>query len=388
MLKAVHFGAGNIGRGFIGYLLSKSGYEITFVDISKELVESINNYKRYNVIILKDNVEKEVVKNIKAIHIDDKEKLSKAILDADIITTSVGANNLKSIGEKLINYLKIRKANTDKPLNIMACENALFATNILKDTVLKNSDEDFIEDVNQKIGFPNTAVDRIVPNVEIKKELPIDVAVEDFYEWDIEKKAIIGDLNIKGAELVDDLEPYIERKLFLLNGAHATTAYLGYLKGYKYIHEAIEDDFIRNIVSRMQEEASLALSRKHNIKKDDLEGYASKVIKRFKNPYLKDEVVRVGREPTRKLAGNDRLMMPAKFCYEIGVMPQFILYGIAAGFLFDYKEDPKACEIQDGIKNFGLEKTISKVTGLEENNDLLQEIVKKYKELKETFRKR
>lgn len=388
MLKAVHFGAGNIGRGFIGYLLSKSGYEITFVDISKELVESINNYKRYNAIILKDNVEKEVVKNIKAIHIDDKEKLSKAILDADIITTSVGANNLKSIGEKLINYLKIRKANTDKPLNIMACENALFATNILKDTVLKNSDEDFIEDVNQKIGFPNTAVDRIVPNVEIKKELPIDVAVEDFYEWDIEKKAIIGDLNIKGAELVDDLEPYIERKLFLLNGAHATTAYLGYLKGYKYIHEAIEDDFIRNIVSRMQEEASLALSRKHNIKKDDLEGYASKVIKRFKNPYLKDEVVRVGREPTRKLAGNDRLMMPAKFCYEIGVMPQFILYGIAAGFLFDYKEDPKAYEIQDGIKNFGLEKTISKVTGLEENNDLLQEIVKKYKELKETFRKR
>lgn len=137
MLKAVHFGAGNIGRGFIGYLLYKSGYEITFVDISKELVESINNYKRYNVIILKDNVEKEEVKNIKAIHIEDEENLSKAIVDADIITTSVGANNLKSIGEKLRNYLKIRKANIDKPLNIMACENALFATNILKNSILE-----------------------------------------------------------------------------------------------------------------------------------------------------------------------------------------------------------------------------------------------------------
>jgi len=138
----------------------------------------------------------------------------------------------------------------------------------------------------------------------------------------------------------------------------------------------------------MQEEASLALSKKHNIKKDVLSQYASKVIKRFKNSYLKDEVVRVGREPTRKLSVNDRLMMPAKFCYEIGVMPQFILYGIAAGFLFDYKEDPKACEIQDDIRNLGLEKTISKVTGLEENSDLLQEIVKKYKELKEAFGKR
>ncbi|ABY95570.1 MULTISPECIES: mannitol-1-phosphate 5-dehydrogenase [Thermoanaerobacter] len=388
MLKAVHFGAGNIGRGFIGYLLYKSGYEITFVDISKELVESINNYKRYNVIILKDNVEKEEVKNIKAIHIEDEENLSKAIVDADIITTSVGANNLKSIGEKLRNYLKIRKANIDKPLNIMACENALFATNILKNSILEKGDKDFIEYVNQKIGFPNTAVDRIVPNVDIKKELPIDVAVEDFYEWDIEKKAIIGDLNIKGAELVDDLEPYIERKLFLLNGAHATTAYLGYLKGYKYIHEAIQDDFIRNIVSKMQEEASIALSKKHNIKIDNLREYSNKVIKRFKNSYLKDEVVRVGREPTRKLSGNDRLMMPAKLCYEIGITPKFILYGIAAGFLFDYKEDPQACKIQDDIKNFGLEKTISKITGLEENSDLLHEIVKKYKELKETFRKR
>jgi mannitol-1-phosphate 5-dehydrogenase len=80
--------------------------------------------------------------------------------------------------------------------------------------------------------------------------------------------------------------------------------------------------------------------------------------------------------------------MPAKFCYEIGVMPQFILYGIAAGLLFDYKEDPQACKIQDDIKNFGLEKTISKITGLEENSDLLHEIVKKYKELKETFKKK
>ncbi|MGB9679127.1 MAG: mannitol-1-phosphate 5-dehydrogenase [Thermoanaerobacteraceae bacterium] len=387
MLKAVHFGAGNIGRGFIGYLLYKSGYEITFVDISKELVESINNYKKYNVIILKDNVGKEEVKDIKAIYLGDEENLSKAILDADIITTSVGANNLVSIGEKLKNYLNIRKATIDKPLNIMACENVLFATNIIKNSILENEHKDFIEYVNQKIGFPNTAVDRIVPNVDIKKELPIDVAVEDFYEWDIEKKSIIGDLSIKGAELVDDLEPFIERKLFLLNGAHATTAYLGYLKGYKYIHEAIDDDFIKNIVSGMQEEASLALSKKHNIKIDNLREYSIKVIKRFKNPYLKDEVVRVGREPLRKLSVNDRLMMPAKLCSEIGVMPKFILYGIAAGFLFDYEEDPQALKIQDEINNFGLEKTISKITGLEENSNLLHEIERKYKELKETTKK-
>lgn len=387
MLRAVHFGAGNIGRGFIGYLLYKSGYEVTFVDISKELVDSINNYRRYSIFIMGDNIAKEEIKDVKAIHIDDEENLTKAIIDADIITTSVGVNNLKDIGKKLMRCLKEREKNNDKTLNIMACENALFATNILKDSITENCDDDLLRYMKQKIGFPNTAVDRIVPNVNIEKELPIDVAVEDFYEWDIEKNAIKGELNIEGVELVDNLEPFIERKLFLLNGAHATTAYLGYLKGYKYIHEAIKDNYIKDIVSKMQDEASLGLNKKHNIEIDSLKEYSNKVIERFKNSYLKDEVSRVGRDPVRKLSGNDRLVSPAKLCYEAGKVPTHILYGIAAGFLFDYEGDTRAQEIQNDIMNIGIKKTISKITGLGENSELLMDIVEKYNELKEIKRK-
>ncbi|MDE4542175.1 mannitol-1-phosphate 5-dehydrogenase [Thermoanaerobacterium sp. R66] len=381
MKKAVHFGAGNIGRGFIGSLLYKSGYDIYFVDVFKELVDNINKFKSYNIFILGNDIKKEVVDGVKAIHIDDEENLLKAIADADVITTSVGVNNLYGIGEKLAYYLERRFEKNDLPLDIMACENALFATNILRDSIYKNSSETLKAYLDEKVGFPNTAVDRIVPNVDIEKETPIDVAVEEFFEWDIEKDAVKGDFDIKGCELVDDLEPYIERKLFLLNGSHATTAYLGYLKGYKYIHEAILDDTIDKIVRNLQLEASFGLNNKHKIEMDKLKEYSDKVIERFKNPHLKDEVVRVGRDPVRKLSNGDRLVSPAKLSFETGLMPENILYGIAAGFAFDYKDDPKAMEIQESINTLGLEETVKKVTGLDETI-LIDKIVKKYKELK------
>ncbi|AEF16983.1 Mannitol-1-phosphate 5-dehydrogenase [Thermoanaerobacterium xylanolyticum LX-11] len=381
MKKAVHFGAGNIGRGFIGSLLYKSGYDIYFVDVFKELVDNINKFKSYNIFILGNDIKKEVVDGVKAIHIDDEKNLLKAIEDADVITTSVGVNNLYGIGEKLAYYLERRFEKNDLPLDIMACENALFATNILRDSIYKNSSETLKAYLDEKIGFPNTAVDRIVPNVDIEKETPIDVAVEEFFEWDIEKDAVKGDFDIKGCELVDDLEPYIERKLFLLNGSHATTAYLGYLKGYKYIHEAILDETIDKIVKNLQLEASFGLNNKHKIGIDKLKEYSDKVIERFKNPHLKDEVVRVGRDPVRKLSNGDRLVSPAKLSFETGLMPENILYGIAAGFAFDYKDDPKAMEIQESISTLGLEETVKKVTGLDETI-LIDKIVKKYKELK------
>lgn len=385
MLKAVHFGAGNIGRGFIGSLLYKSGYEVLFVDISKELVDNINKYGKYNIFVLGNNILKEEVKNVRAINISDDEDLSDAIYNADIITTSVGVNNLQSIGKLLAKHLK-RRVKNSKSLNIMACENALFATNKLKDSVLDNVDTEVLNYINSNVGFPNTAVDRIVPNVDIKKESPIDVAVENFFEWDIEKNAIKGNIDIDGAELVDNLEPFIERKLFLLNGAHATTAYLGYLMGFKYIHEAIRDKTIEKIVVELQKEASKGLNSKHNIPLESLSEYSNKVIERFKNNYLKDEVVRVGRDPIRKLSNNDRLVSPAKLCLKLGVIPYNLAYGIAAGFAFDYQNDKSAVEIQDDIKKMGIRKTVIKVTSLEEDSSFINEIVNKYEELIKKYR--
>lgn len=387
-MKAVHFGAGNIGRGFIGYLQYKSGYEVTFVDISDFLVDAINKYKSYTVITLSNSESKEEVKNVSAIHLKDMEALEKAISEADLITTSIGANNLTSTGKVLKELLEKRVQVNTNELDIIACENALFATDILKKAIFDGASVELTEYLQEKVGFPNSAVDRIVPNVNIEKELPIDVAVEDFYEWDIEKNKIKINSGIKGAEYVDKLGPYLERKLFLLNGAHATIAYIGYLKGYKFIHEAItKDEFIRNTAIGFHNEGIKALSIKHGINIEELNKYSKKIIGRFENPYLQDELSRVGRDPVRKLSSNDRLVTPLKLCYGLNMEADNILTGIASGFLFDCEDDEKAQEIQNNIKANGIGKAVRDITGISEDDVIAAEIVKKYEKLKAEYSK-
>lgn len=382
-MKAVHFGAGNIGRGFIGYLLYKSNYDITFVDIFDRVVDDINKYKRYTVTTLSTSPNKEKVENIMAVNLKDSNSLEKEILEADLITTSLGLNNLKNTGELLRGFLKKRSEVSKKPLDVIACENALLATDVLKKAIFDGADENLKEYLEKYVGFPNCAVDRIVPNVKLKRELPIDVAVEGFYEWDIEKNKIKVNNNIKGAEYVEKLDPYLERKLFLLNGAHATIAFLGYLKKYKFIHEAIKDKEIKKIIVGFHKEAVQALSIKHKININILKEYSNKLLKRFENEYLKDDVTRVGRDPVRKLSLNDRLITPLKLCDNLKIDFNDILYGIAAGYLFDYKEDEKAQQIQKIIKEDGINKAIADISQIKEGEYLNNMIADRYKELKE-----
>ena len=384
-MQVMHFGAGNIGRGFVGDLLSKSDYKIIFVDVVDSIVNSINKHNQYSVVTVGNEINKRVVKSVIAINIKDIESLKDEILDTDLITTSVGMSNLKSIGYTLKDLLNYKMKKNNSKLDIIACENALFASNILKDTLLENTDEEFKKYIEENVGFPNCTVDRIVPNIDIKKELDIDVGVESFCEWDIEKDKVKVNNSIKDANYVDNLGLYLERKLFLLNGAHAAIAYLGYLKSYKYIHEAIRDEYIRKIVFGYQDEVILALKNKYNINFIDLENldaYSKKTVLRFKNPYLKDEVIRVGRDPIRKLSYNDRLISPLKLCNEYKIEPNNICIILAAGYLFDYSKDKEAQEIQKYIIKFGLRKAIFKFSNLEGEKYLVERIEERYIELK------
>ena len=366
MLKAIHFGAGNIGRGFIGYLLSKSNYNVTFVDIADELVNDINKYKKYEVITLSNTKTKELVENVKAINLKGKKALKEEIINADLITTSIGANNLVSTGKLLRELLEFRRLVNNKPLDIIACENALFATDIIKNSILEDASEELKLYLEEYVGFPNSAVDRIVPNTKSIKECPIDVAVEDFFEWDIEKNKVKVNKDIKGAEYTENLEPYLERKLFMLNGAHATVAYLGYQKKYNFIHEAILDGEIRKMALNFHKSAIKALNIKHKMTIESLEEYSDKVIRRFENIYLQDVVSRVGRDPIRKLSNRDRLVSPLKLCLEYGIEYSAIVTGIAAGLAFDDIEDPKAIYVQNLIKEKDIEYTVEEVCGLED----------------------
>lgn len=303
------------------------------------------------------------------------------IKEAEILTTAVGLRILPFIAPAIAKGIVARKeAGIEAPLNIIACENGLMASSRLKEAVLSHIDEAQAEWCLAHTGFPNCSVDRIVPPV--RSENPIDVAVEKYYEWNVEEKAFVGKApEIAGMNMADNLLAYIERKLFTLNTGHAITAYLGKMKGCQTILESIETPEIYAVVHAAMQQSGEALVKQFGFDHEAHFKYIEKIIKRFHNPYLKDDVTRVGREPIRKLSPDDRLIKPVMTAKNFGLPYDKILLGVGAALHFNNPEDPQSVQLMEKIATEGLVPTISEVTGIKSGDPMLQEIVNAYKEV-------
>ena len=175
MKTAVQFGAGNIGRGFIGAVLSQSGYKVVFADVNKEIVDRINADRQYTVHIKDVDSEDILISGVSAVD-SSTDAVVDVIKEAEILTTAVGLRILPFIAPAIAKGIVARKeAGIEAPLNIIACENGLMASSRLKEAVLSHLDEAQTEWCLAHTGFPNCSVDRIVPPV--RSENPIDVAV-------------------------------------------------------------------------------------------------------------------------------------------------------------------------------------------------------------------
>lgn len=376
MKRAIQFGAGNIGRGFIGGLLSKSGYHVVFADVNAEILDAINRDKKYSILIKDVDCSEEVITNISAVS-SLSEDIITEIENAEIITTAVGPLVLSRIAPTIakgISSRRIKDKNTY--LNIIACENAVCASDLLKEEVLKYLDEEDKKYVDQYVGFPNSSVDRIVP--PCKNDNPLDVTVEKFYEWNVEEAGFKGEIpTIEGMNLVGNLMAYVERKLFTLNTGHAITAYLGYLNGYKTVDQSIADEKILHIVKNAMRESGQGLAKKHNLDLEKHYIYIDKIINRFKNPYLNDDVMRVGREPLRKLSAKDRLINPLFTAKSYDIDVDNLIIGVSAALHYDNKEDAQSIELQDYIKELGVKDALVKVSGID-NDEVLSKVEETY----------
>lgn len=380
MKTAVQFGAGNIGRGFIGAVLSQSGYKVVFADVNKEIVDRINADRQYTVHIKDVDSEDILISGVSAVD-SSTDAVVDVIKEAEILTTAVGLRILPFIAPAIAKGIVARKeAGIESPLNIIACENGLMASSRLKEAVLSHLDEAQAEWCLAHTGFPNCSVDRIVPPV--RSENPIDVAVEKYYEWNVEEKAFVGKApEIAGMNMADNLLAYIERKLFTLNTGHAITAYLGKMKGCQTILESIETPEIYAVVHAAMQQSGEALVKQFGFDHEAHFKYIEKIIKRFHNPYLKDDVTRVGREPIRKLSPDDRLIKPVMTAKSFGLPYDKILLGVGAALHFNNPEDPQSVQLMEKIATEGLVSAISDVTGIKSGDPMLQEIVNAYKEV-------
>jgi len=334
-MKAVMYGGGNIGRGFIGALLSNSGYEVSFVDVVDDVINALNKEHTYPIRIIKgDSYEDIDVKNVSAVDGKDPVAVAEAIAEADIMATAVGVNVLKFIISNIVAGLRLRKERNLPPFNIIICENLNDANKIIEGMIKEQLTEEEIVWFDANIGLVEAAIGRTVPvqTEEMKDGNPLRVCVESYGYLPVDKEAFKGEIpEIKNMVPFAPFDFFIKRKLFLHNMAHAMTAYLGDLLGIEYIYEAIDNDEIYIIVKGAMEESARALSKKYGVPLDDIMLHMTDLLDRFTNAALRDTCSRAGREPARKLSPKDRLIGSASLAYEMGITPAYIAIGAAAG---------------------------------------------------------
>jgi mannitol-1-phosphate 5-dehydrogenase len=381
MRTAIHFGAGNIGRGFIGKLLADAGFRVTFADVNQAVVEKLQQDQEYQVKVVGTACDIQTVTNVTAISSLSDELLGE-IAKTDLITTAVGPTVLDIIAKTIAAGIAKRIAeNNTTPLNVIACENMVRGTTHLKSVVFSHLDEALHQQAEQLVGFIDSAVDRIVPPAEASNNI-LDVTVESFSEWIVDQSQFKGEIpDIPGMEKTDNLMAFVERKLFTLNTGHCITAYLGCLAGHATIKESIEDPAIRAEVKQAMQESGEVLIRRYGFDRDAHAAYIEKILGRFANPFLVDEVDRVGRQPIRKLGANDRLVKPLLGTIEYSTENSTLLKGIAAALKYTNESDPQAVEVQEHLTKFGVLKTIAHLTGLDENGTEARNIEAIYQQL-------
>lgn len=372
-MQAVHFGAGNIGRGFVGLLLDRAGYDLVFADVAADLISALAAADSYGVHEVGSDPATHTVTGFRAVNsATAPDDLVAAIADADLVTTAVGAQVLVHLASAIADGIAARSDDAPR-VAVMACENAINGTDILEGHVEQAwSDVGHAGDVHDRALFANTAVDRIVPD----QEPGLDVTVEEYLEWVVDRTPFGDDVpDISGVTWVDDLEPYIERKLFTVNTGHATAAWYGHAAGIERIADALADDDVAARVRAVLEETASLVVAKHDVDPDVQAAYVDKILQRFANPHLPDTTARVGRAPLRKLGRNERFVSPASQLAERDMDRDALVAAMGAGLDFDAHGDDQVQELAAIMAEHSPEEAVDRIMGLPLDHPLRPDVV-------------
>ncbi|HHT66267.1 MAG TPA: mannitol dehydrogenase [Clostridiales bacterium] len=374
MKKAVMYGAGNIGRGFIGKVFSESGYEVCFLDIDKRIINAFNKDREYDVKIVADGFERlDKVKNVYAVDANTEDAVTE-IAECDMMATAVGVNVLPYIVDNIAKGIKRRMACGKGPLDIILAENQLDVDIMMRQMIYEKLNQAEQEWADQNLGLVEASIGRMVPPLteQEREKSPLLIAVEPYSELPVDSLGFKGPIpELVGLKPFTPFSFYIKRKLFLHNMGHAICAYLGWQKQVEYISEAIRDQAILNKVKAAMTLTVQALSREYpQIPVDEIEANKDDLLQRFRNRALKDTISRVGNDPLRKLRKDDRLIGAALYCLESGIQPDEIVEGIAAALKYDNPNDSAAMKLQADLSEFGLDYVMENIMGLDKNSEL------------------
>ena len=380
MKKAIMYGAGNIGRGFIGKVFSDSGYEVCFLDIMQDVIDEMNRRGEYTVRIVSNEGETDTtVRPVRAVN-STTEQAVQEIADCDIMATAVGVNILPRVAPAIARGVIARMEQSGRPLNIILCENQLEVDVLMRGWLYACFNDEQKKWADENLGLVEPSIGRMVPPLtpEMRAKDKLLICVEPYCELPVDRDAFKGEIpDLVGLVPYSPFEFYIKRKLFLHNGGHALCAYMGNLKGYEYIWQGIADPEICEAArASMLASAHALIARFGEGVRENVESNVDDLLRRFQNRALKDTVARVGADPVRKLRRNDRVVGAALFCLEQGVDPSPIITGIVAALKFDRADDPTAPEIQKALREQGVEYVMQRYMSLQPDEPLYGMILK------------
>jgi mannitol-1-phosphate 5-dehydrogenase len=368
-MKAVVFGPGRIGCGFAGALLNASGYEVVFAARNSEVVDHFNRLGHYRVRLMgRGETRESIVDRVRAIPIAEPERVAREIADADLIATSIGCGNLPAI----VPLISLGLSRRREPVNVIGFENFSLAASF-SDRLISSCGCDGC--LFPGHGFSPAMISRVMSERlgDPAGNEPLVFIGDMVSEFIVDGQRLIHPIPaIEGMRVVDNYEAWAQKKLFLFSAGHVATAYLGYLKGYHYIHSAVRDPEIREAVLDVMKEGQEALRNLYGSEIAGGEADLEEIMGRFENAALNDTIARVGRDPLRKLGKKDRLVWPAKLAEKAGIHPEKLMLAVAAALFYCDQVDMSCNNVRSEIKLSGSSKMFGEISGLAPETPLAQ----------------
>jgi mannitol-1-phosphate 5-dehydrogenase len=392
------FGAGKIGRSFIGPLFANSGYKIVFVDINQAIIDEINNKGGYEVILIKEDRKSIRIENIAGVSAADEGQVAKEVAGADIVAISAGTKALPGIISLIAKgVLKRFEEFPLYPLDIIIAENLRNAAQFMRKEFKEIIGPDI--PVDSYVGLIETSVGKMVP-IMTQKDTEGDILkvfAEPYNTLILDKKGFRNPVpDVKGLAPKDNIKAWVDRKSFIHNLGHVTTAFLGYVhnKEFKFIYEVLENDQIKSLVRGTMLEAATILQSIHpgEFTTRDLTDHIDDLIDRFENRSLRDTIFRVGVDLFRKLGPEDRLAGAIRAGIEHNKPVKKILYALVCGTFFRASDENGEMFNPDEqfIKHFnkGIEHVLTDICGFDKNThpELFATALDYYSEISEMGR--
>lgn len=384
--EAIIFGAGNIGRGFIGQLFSESGYAVTFVDVDRDLVAALNRDRSYRLqTVFNDDVREFRIGPVRAVHGSDLDGVAAAVAAAELGATAVGAGALRHLVPGVARGIERRAAAGAPPLNLILCENLKGAAAFFRELLEAAVAPACRTYLDERVGLVDTVIGRMVPipTPEMRARDVTFIRVEPYKELPVDRRGFRGPIPAVAAMTPEDnFGVFTARKLYLHNCGHALLAYAGFLRGYTYGWEALEDPAVRRLLDGGLAESAAGIVHAYGCSKAWLEEHVRDLLRRFANRALGDTIFRLGRDPVRKLQPSDRLVGAATLAWATGAVPVHLAWGIGAALCFDPPEDPAAMEVQALVRQRGVEGALRQLTGLDPEGALGRAVADAYRVLR------